>query len=86
MSMVVLKLLDVKKKVQDVHIRSVIVYRYRCCHSRHTFRYYPAGNSHADQTKRLELFSILLWTLGLSYRSAALILSGVKVAISHMTI
>jgi transposase-like protein len=34
----------------------------------------------------LELFSALLWTLGLSYRSAELILSGLKVAISHMTI
>jgi transposase-like protein len=76
----------VKKKVRDVHIRSVSVDRYRCCHCKRTFRHYPAGNSSADQTKRLELFSVLLWTLGVSYRSAALILSGLRVAISHMTI
>ena len=75
-----------KKKIKDVHVRNVAVYRYRCCHCKRTFRHYPAGSSPADQTKRLEVFSILLWTLRLSYRSAALILSGVKVAISHMTI
>lgn len=75
-----------KKKVQDIHVRRVAVYRYRCCHCQRTFRHYPAGSTPADQTKRLEVFSILLWTLGLSYRSAALILSGLKVAISHMTI
>ncbi len=76
----------VKKKIRDVHIRSVSVDRYRCCHCKRTFRHYPVGNSSADQTKRLELFSVLLWTLGVSYRSAELILSGLRVAISHMTI
>lgn|GEM_PF-1395495 len=72
-----------KKKVQDMHVRRLAVYRYRCCHCKRTFR---NGSSPADQTKRLEVFSILLETLGLSYRSAALTLSGLKVAISHMTI
>ncbi|MCQ3937836.1 MAG: transposase [Chloroflexi bacterium] len=76
----------VKKKVRDVHVRSVTVYRYRCGHCQRSFRHYPAGSSSADQTKRLEIFSVLLWTLGLSYRAAELILSGLKVSLSFMTI
>jgi transposase-like protein len=34
----------------------------------------------------LRLFAVLLWTLGLSYRSSSLILSGLKVMVSFMTI
>lgn len=77
---------EVRKKVRDVRVRSVKVYRYRCCDCKRTFRHYPAGSSLADQTKRLEIFSVLLWTLGLSYRSAELILSGLHVTLSHMSI
>lgn len=32
-----------KKKVQDVHVRSIAVYRYRCCHYKRTFRHFPLG-------------------------------------------
>ncbi len=111
MSIVVLKLPDVKRKtearpkkcpycegetfqrwggvnkpVKDIRVRNVKVYRYRCCHCKRTFRHYPEGNSRADQTERLQLFAILLWRLGLSYRASSLILSGLKVFVSHMTI
>lgn len=111
MSIVVLKLPDVKRKreerpqqcryckgeifqrwgkvnkpVKDIRFRNVKVYRYRCCHCKRTFRHYPAGNTRADQTERLRLFAILLWTLGLSHRASSLILSGLKVLVSHMTI
>ena len=77
---------QVKKPVKDVQVRNVKVYRYRCCHCKRTFRDYPAGNTSADQTERLRLFAILLWTLGLSHRASSLILSGLKVFVSHMTI
>lgn len=111
MSIVVLKLPDVKRKreerpkvcrycagetfqrwgvvnkpVKDVRVRHVKVYRYRCCHCKRTFRHYPEGNSSADQTERLRVFAILLWTLGLSHRASSLVLSGWKVVVSHMTI
>ena len=69
----------VKKPVKDTRVRNVKVYRYRCCQCKRTFRHYPEGNSGADQTERWRLFAILLWTLGL-------ILSGLKVLVSHMTI
>ena len=77
---------QVNKPVKDVRVRNVKVYRYRCCHCKRTFRHYPEGNSSADQTERLRLFAILLWTLGLSHRASSLILSGLKVFVSHMTI
>src|SRR5512147_2047145 len=111
MSIVVLKLPDVKRKreerpgkcpycagetfqrwgqvnkgVRDVQVRNVKVYRYRCCRCKRTFRHYPEGNSKADQTERLRLFAIVLWRLGLSHRASSLILSGLNVLVSFMTI
>ena len=78
MSIVVLKLPDVKRKteerprhcpycqgetfqrwggamrqVRDPRIREVLVYRYRCCRCRHTFRHYPSGIGSASQTERM---------------------------------
>lgn len=77
---------QVRKPVKDVHVRRVQVYRYRCCRCHRTFRHYPEGNTRADQTERLRLLVVLLWTLGLSHRSASLILSGLQVKLCHMTI
>jgi hypothetical protein len=77
---------QVNKPVKDMRVRNVKIYRYRCCRCKRTFRYYPEGNTNADQTERLRLFAVLLWTLGLSHRASSLILSGLKVTLSHMTI
>ena len=77
---------QVNKPVKDVWVRNVKVYRYRCCVCRRTFRHYPDGNSRADQTERLRIFAILLWSLGLSYRASSLILSGLNIGVSFMTI
>jgi len=77
---------QVNKPVRDVRVRHVKVYRYRGCHCKRTFRHYPGGNTRADQTERLRLFAVVLWRLGLSHRASSLILSGLKVMVSHMTI
>jgi len=77
---------QVNKPVKDIRVRNVKVYRYRCCQCKRTFRHYPGGNTRADQTERLRLFAIVLWTLGLSYRASSLILSGLNVLVSFMTI
>lgn len=77
---------QVKKPVKDVKVKVVKVYRYRCCHCQHTFRYYPEGVGRADQTKRLQQYASLCWALGLSYRHASLILSGWEVYLGHMTV
>lgn len=76
----------VNKPVKDIRVRHVKVYRYRCCHCKRTFRHYPTGNTRTDQTERLRQFAMLLWSLGLSYRASSLILSGLQVRVSHMTI
>ena len=62
------------------------MYRYRCCRCKRTFRHYPEGNTRADQTERLRVFAVLLWTLGLSHRASSLVLSGLPVLVSFMTI
>lgn len=77
---------QVKKSVKDIRIRTVKVYRYRCCQCQRTFRHYPEGNSRADQTERLQVFAIVLWRLGLSHRASSLVLSGLQVFVSHMLI
>ena len=77
---------QVNKPVKDVHVRRVKVYRYRCCRCKRTFRHYPEGNTRADQTERLKLLAVLLWKLGLSHRASSLILSGLRVWVSPMTI
>jgi len=77
---------QVNKPVKDVRVRNVKVYRYRCCHCRRTFRHYPEGSSQADQTERMRLFAVILWSLGLSHRASSLILSGLNVRVSFMTV
>lgn len=77
---------QVNKPVKDLRVRNVKVYRYRCCHCKRTFRHYPEGNTSADQTERLRIFAVLLWSLGLSHRASSLILSGLNVFVSFMMI
>jgi len=77
---------QVNKAVKDIRVRNVKVYRYQCCQCKRTFRHYPDGNTSADQTERLRLFAILLWTLGLSHRASSLILGGLNIRVSFMTI
>lgn len=75
----------VNKAVKDTRVRQVKVYRYRCCHCRKTFRHYPAGVRHAQQSERLMKLCVIMWSLGLSHRSAVLILAVFGVRLSHMS-
>ena len=77
---------QVKKPVKDLRARNVKVYRYRCCRCGRTFRHYPLGNTRADQTERMRLFAAVCWSLGLSHRNVSLILSGMRVSLSHMSV
>jgi hypothetical protein len=76
----------VKKPVKDNRYRKVDMYRYRCCHSRRTFRHYPAGVDQADQTQRLRKLAALMWVLGLSLRGACLVLGAFGIKLSHMSV
>jgi len=76
---------QVNKLVKDTRIRKVKVYRYRCCHCKQTFRHYPEGVTQAQQSKRLMKLCVIMWSLGLSYRSMVMILGVFGVNLSHMS-
>ena len=76
---------QVNKKIKDTKVRNVKVYRYRCARCERTFRHYPDGVSRAMQSECLEKLAVIIWSLGLSYRSIALLLSVFGVVLSRMS-
>lgn len=76
----------VRKPVRDNRLRSVQVYRYRCCHCHRTFRHYPPGVDPADQTQRLRKLVAIYWILGLSLRGVTIALAPFGLTLSHMTV
>jgi len=74
------------KPVRDTHIRTAVIYRYRCVACRRTFRHYPEGLSRADQSLRLLQLAAIGWTFGLSLRGMSAILSAFDVTLAHMTV
>jgi transposase-like protein len=75
----------VSRQIKDTKVRVVEVRRYKCTSCRKTFRYYPAGVTHAQQSERLKKLCVIMWSLGLSHRSVVLILSVFGVCLSHMS-
>jgi len=75
----------VNRRIKDTKVRAVKVCRYKCTSCQQTFRDYPAGVSQAQQSERLQKMCVIMWSLGLSHRSAVLILSVFGVGLSHMS-
>ncbi len=75
----------VKKKLKDTKIRKAQIYRYLCTSCQRTFRHYPEGISHAQQSERLKKLAVICWSLGLSYRGLELILSAFGISLSRMS-
>jgi transposase-like protein len=75
----------VSRRIKDTKVRRVRVLRYKCTNCQRTFRDYPAGVSPAQQSERLMKLCVIMWSLGLSHRSVALILSVFGVPLSHMS-
>ena len=73
------------RKVKDPQIKEVIVYRYKCCSCNRTFRHYPSGVDHCQQTQRMRFVAAMGWVLGLSYRGLSGLYLGFGVSISRMT-
>lgn len=73
------------RKIRDPQVGYAVVYRYRCCQCRHTFRHYPAGVDQAQQSQRLRKLAALLWVLGLSYRGMVGVLAVFRVGIGRMS-
>ena len=76
---------QVNKRVKDTKVRNAKVYRYWCVSCQRSFRHYPDGITRAMQSVRLEKLIVILWSLGLSYRSISYLLSAFGIACSRMS-
>ena len=74
-----------ERKIKDTKVRTVNVYRYRCTSCGQTFRHYPEGISHAQQSERLKKLAAICWSFGLSYRGVEMIFSAFGVRLSRMS-
>lgn len=74
-----------KRRIEDVKVRHVEVVRYRCTRCRRTFRDYPEGVGNGRHSERLKKLSVILWSLGLSYRRVAGVLRIFGLRLSHMS-
>jgi transposase-like protein len=67
-------------------VRHTQAVRHRCTVCRRTFRHYAQGASRYRQSQRVMALAVLLWTLGLSQRAAALVLAGLEAGIHRSTV
>jgi transposase-like protein len=73
------------RKIKDSKIRRVKVHRYKCTNCSRTFRHYPEGISHAQQSERMKQLAVICWAFGLSHRGVEAILSAFGVSLSRMS-
>jgi hypothetical protein len=73
------------RRVKDSQIKTVRVSRYKCTNCKRTFRHYPGGITHAQQTERMKQLAVICWSFGLSYRKVEAILSAFGVSLSRMS-
>jgi len=74
-----------RRVIKDPRIKTVQVSRYKCTTCQRTFRHYPQGISHAQQSERMKQLAVICWTFGLSYRKLEAILSAFGVRLSRMS-
>ncbi len=67
------------KRVTDPQLTEVVVYRYRCCRCRRTFRHYPPGMDRACQTARMRALAAIGWLLGMRYPGSSTYLSRMSI-------
>jgi Transposase IS66 family len=72
--------------VRDTDHEQVTSYRYKCTTCGCTFRVYPTGVSHAQQSDRLKAMSVLLYVLGRSYGGVADLLLAIGLGIQKTTV
>jgi transposase-like protein len=73
------------RKIKDSKIRTVKVHRYKCTKCGRTFRHYPEGISHTQQSERMKQLVVICWSFGLSHRGVEAILSAFGVSLSRMS-
>jgi len=74
------------KRVKDSRHQTVMVYRYRYCHCKRTFRHYPPEVDRATQTQRLRKLAALCWVLGLNLRGVCSVMGAFGISLSHMPV
>jgi transposase-like protein len=74
------------KPVRDTRYQHVSARRYRCLKCQRTFRVYPMGVSHDQQSDTLKGLSVLLYVLGLSYQGVADLLEALQYPLAKSTI
>ncbi len=74
------------KPLRDTHVSQVTARRYRCLKCQHTFRVYPTGVSHAQQSDTVKGLSVLLYILGLSYQAVSDVLDSLGCFIGKSTV
>lgn len=75
------------KPIRDHKLQEAIACRYKCASCGRTFRHYPSGITHKDQSRRTVALAALMYALGLSSCSAASHLLGALGAkISKMSV
>jgi hypothetical protein len=62
---------EVTKPVRDTYYEHVTARRYQCLDCKRTFRVYPNGVNSAPTSARVKRLGVLLYQLGLSYRSVS---------------
>jgi transposase-like protein len=78
--------LHCRKPVRDRRHTQVTARRYRCLKCHRTFRVYPTGVSHDQQSDTLKGLSVLLYVLGLSYQGVADLLEALQYPLSKSTV
>ncbi len=78
--------LHCKRPLRDTTIDHVVVYRRRCLSCGRTHRVYPHGVSRAQQSDRLKGHTVLLYTLGISYRGVEDFLATFGHRVDHTTV
>ena len=76
----------VTKPVRDSQVHTVLVHRYYCTGCRRTFRHYPNGIEHADQSLRLQQLAALCWQFGFSTRNVSGLFNAFGITLAHMSV
>ncbi len=77
---------QIPRNLQDIHISSAEVHRYRCSDCGRTFRHYPPGVDRGLHSLRLRKMAALIWVMGLSSRDIVELFHDLGVELSRMTI
>lgn len=76
----------VRKSVRDPQVGNVHVQRIRCTQCGKTLRLYPSGLGRGAQSDQLRLLSVLLWSLGATYRDIENVLSALGYQLRYSSV